>query len=110
MPLPKSAFHVELESQPDVVHTVEIRPTDQIVGEQTGVRFGMGAMKDAPMAYTHLWIWAAMVRTGLYAGDWPAFRADLVAIEKVRTPEDDDPDEDGPVVDPTVAGPSTDSP
>lgn len=111
MPLPRLTYLIELESQPDVVHTVEIRPADQMVAEQAGLRFGLGPMKQAPMTYTHVWMWAAMRRLGLYDGEWPSFQADVIAAEPTQETSAGlkDPEE-MPTLDPTTAGPSTASP
>jgi hypothetical protein len=86
---------------PEYLGVVTITHGDQLRGELEGARQGLGDMKSAPMHYTTIWVWAAMVRTGQYAGKFGQFKADdLAELQPIKEPDDD---QDGADVDPTEA-------
>lgn len=62
-------------------HQVQVRPVDQMVAEQVASRYGLGPIKDAPISHTIAWIYCALVREKLYAGEFGNFRTDLYAFE-----------------------------
>lgn len=70
--------------QPELV---VINAGDQLRAELEAKRHSIGSGKDNPMHLTTLWLWAAMVRTGAYAENYPRFKADLIAWD---APKDDD--------------------
>ncbi len=67
------------------VHTVAILHADQLLAEQAGPRYGLGAdIKAAPMAYTTLWCWAALVRMGIDPPEFPIFKGLVISIDPVK--------------------------
>ena len=87
------------QPEPEYVGVVTITHGDQLRAELEGPRHGLHSMKDAPMHYTTLWVWAAMVRSGTYAGKFGQFKADdLADLSPVK---DDQVQEDGDDADPT---------
>jgi hypothetical protein len=85
------------------VHRVPILHADQLVAEQAGPRYGLGELNSAPMAWTTLWCWAAMRRTGIDVPEYPLCKARVISIDKVK-------DTEAPPVDPTRPGEGTPSP
>lgn len=103
MPLKRLIFTVYLDDpdQPDaepIEHVVEVRAGDQLRAELEGKKRGV-KLEDA-MHQSHLWVWAAMVRTGTFAGKFEEFVDRCVQL-------DDEPDEVD--VDPTAPAVSPDS-
>lgn len=105
--LSRPQFHVWMNTrasaddqpEPEYVGVVTITHGDQLRAELEGPRHGLHSMKDAPMHYTTLWVWAAMVRSGTYAGKFGQFKADdLADLSPVK---DDQVQEDGDDADPT---------
>lgn len=86
MALKRTRYLIELDGDP-TTHELTILPADQIVAESAGPRFGHPSIKAAPITYQFLWMWAAARRQGVFTGEWPAFKAALVAY--------DDPDQAG---------------
>lgn len=90
--------------------TVAVRNGDQLRAELEGSKLGLAGrgMSAAPLNYTTLWLWAAMVRTGEFTGNVQQFRASLVVFEPVKADGETltDP-EDVPAVDPTAEGHGT---
>lgn len=61
---------------------------DMMRGELEGSRLRLPAMKETPMHYTGLWVWAALVRTGVYDRDFKTFQGDLLMIEAAKEAEE----------------------
>lgn len=80
------------------VYQLTIRPADQMKAERVGRDMGLGPLKDSTMTYTGLWCWAAMARTGDYAGTFSEWRDACLGWDKL---DDDTPGgDDG--ADPTI--------
>lgn len=63
--------------------SVEVTYADQLRGEMEMAKQGI-VMGQAPMTAATVWVWCAMVRTGLYASGFPQFKnADLAEMEPV---------------------------
>lgn len=110
MPLVRPKYRVYLnptEEHPDPPvdgQEVEVTHGDQLRGELEAGKQGLPAIKDAPMNHTTVWLWCAMVRLGLYRGDFRQFKlTDLAGLEAVR---DENGEPELEPVDPTTAGPS----
>jgi hypothetical protein len=94
------------ETIPDPIYVgvVTITHGDQLRAELEGKRHGLESMKDAPLHYTTIWVWAAMVRTGDYADKFGAFKAHGLA--ELQPVEQEGGDQEA---DPTNPAPSTGS-
>lgn len=106
MKLRRKAYTVGLNTEDG--HTeqvVEVTPADMLRAETEGRRYGLPAnIQDAPLGYTTLWCYVAMVRTGAYAGKWQQFvQVDLYDFEPVKA---EDGEQAGTTVDPTTEAPS----
>lgn len=84
-------FDVLMEGSPVPV-IVEVRPIDQIRAERESKARGL-SLKGDPIHSSALWIWASMVRTNAYGGEFKDWLDECVAFDK----HDDTPD--GIVVD-----------
>lgn len=76
--LDRPAFHVWVGTDPDdaapeYVGVVTITNADQLTAETQAKGLGLRDIKAAPMHYTNLWIWAAMVRRQLTADKFQVF-------------------------------------
>lgn len=118
--LRRLAFHVWLDPRPDLTpnspelddseleyHHVRIRGGDQLRAELEAKRQNLGSPKDSPMHLTALWLWAALVRMGVYSDKFAAFKLALVNYDPDKPEDDpDDGDDAGDVVVPTEASTS----
>lgn len=90
--LKRPAFHVLLlpedadpatatDEDADQLHVV-IHAADQLRGELEASKLGLRAGgKDAPMHVTMLWLWAALVRTERFGGNFQTFKARCLAFD-----------------------------
>lgn len=93
-------FHVWMnpadpETVPDPIYVgvVTVTHGDQLRAELEGKRHGLESMKEAPLHYTTIWVWAALVRTGLYDDKFGAFKSGhLAELQPVKREGDDDLD------------------
>lgn len=85
------------------VHRVTVMHADQLVGEQAGPRYGLGALTDAPIAYSTLWCWAGLRRMGVEVPEFPLFKARVISVDRVKAAVAD-------TVDPTIPPPDIGSP
>jgi hypothetical protein len=79
------------EAQPPTEHEVTIMHGDQLRAELEAPKHGLNDMQAAPMHFTTLWIWAALLRTHVITDDFRTFKGRLLAIEAVDDDEPVDP-------------------
>lgn len=92
MPLlyPRYEVWVTTEDTPDPVrHEVTVTHGDQLRAELEGPRHGLRKMQDAPLHYTTLWCWCALVRTGAYSGPFQQFKNDVAQLDPITDPAGD---------------------
>lgn len=63
--------------------TVTILHADQLRAELLGPRLGLPSMKDAPMHYTSLWVYSALVRLKKYDGKPQAWKSACLALQGI---------------------------
>lgn len=71
----------------DEAREVTVIYGDMLRGELEGGRLHLPPIKEAPMHYTALWVWAALVRTGAYDRDFRTFQGEVQMIEAAKDPE-----------------------
>jgi hypothetical protein len=87
--------HGDTHAAPEYVGVVTVTHGDQLRAELEGPKQGLPSMKDAPMHYATIWVWAAMVRAGTYAAKFGQFKAaDLAELQPVKDDQEDDDDAD----------------
>lgn len=105
MPLVRPRYRVAVAT-PDpgpgyVEHEVEVTYGDQLRAEFEAGKQGLPSMKEVPQNHVTVWIWCALTRLGLYAGDCRTFRlTDVLDVQPL------DENDEVPVVDPTRPAPS----
>lgn len=118
--LRRLAFHVWLDPRPDltpaspeldddelVYHHVRINGGDQLRAELEARRHNLGSPKETPMHLTALWLWAALVRMGVYGDKFAAFKLALINYDPDKPDDDEDQaHDDDDVVVPTEASTS----
>ena len=67
-----------------LVHRVEITHGDHLRGEFEANKQSLPSVKEAPMNHTTVWVWCALVRTGLYTLDYRTFKDTVLGLEPVR--------------------------
>lgn len=87
-----------------VEETVTILHADQLRAELVAPRLGLPSMKDAPMHYTSLWCWAALVREGKYDGKPQQWKTDCLAMQALENDTGARPGEPETAADPTRRG------
>lgn len=103
----RPAYHVWLDPRPDLTgdspdldeselsyHYVVVNNSDQLRAELEAKRHMLGKPQDTPMHLTALWLWASLVRTGRYDGNFASFKLACVTYDPDQDadPADTDPD------------------
>lgn len=81
------------------MHEVDVIHPDKLRGEQAGAQLKIGAMNEAPLTYTTLWVWAACRRLDIVGREINAHRFLNEVCLDVQT--DEEP------ADPTQRDPAT---
>lgn len=100
--LTRPKYLVALTEAPDVTIEVEVTPGDRFRAELEAGKWRLPGLEDAPQLNVALWVYCALTRLKLYAGDWPTFKnTDLYHWEGVADANGDqletpvDPTEEG---------------
>lgn len=107
MPLHLPQYDVLIEHHlpdlPDSItqHRLTILHADQLHAEQSAPRYGVHDLRRQPLEWSTIVCWSAARRTGVFAGEYPEFRA---ACQLLQPVEDDEP------LDPTQPEDGTHSP
>lgn len=98
------AYDVILET-PDgrTTHRLEILHADQLHAEQAAPRHGVVDRRQQGMEYATLLAWSAARRTGVFSGEYPEFRGQVLLLQAVE-------DEELVPVDPTIPARGAGSP
>lgn len=81
--------------------SVTILHGDQLRAELLGPRLGLPAMKDAPMHYTSLWVYSALVRLKKYEGKPQAWKSACLGLEALDNDTGAAPGQPETAADPT---------
>jgi hypothetical protein len=91
-------------------HTVVVLTVDQLRAELEAGQLGLPLAFDAaPTHHTALWLWAALVRTGVTDEKFKTFQNHLRMVRRLDVEDPDTPPADQPV-DPTHQGQDTTAP
>lgn len=88
MTVKRKTFTVAMEDGQE--HTVEVLHGDQLRAELEAGRYSIPTdPSQLPLATTTLWVWAAMTRMKLTTAKFPAFRGQVVGMERTELPLED---------------------